>query len=158
MLPQLGQGRFDDGSEAITRLEWIKELRVLRKDLLMTDREHKKLQQVVKREFKLFGEEDLEKLSRAAEAAMRKEQEEMFSFIYRTKKDVFVCKQMIEDYRTDPAHFDKIHKNIMKFKLNDRNVYTSLSEEQGDLERDLEILGEKFDAMEKEGKFYLSKP
>jgi len=131
-------------------------LKQLKKEVITEDRERFRPLIASKRDFKDFLEET-EKLEKKQHIALKKEQDQLLSFVEKAKMDVDCAKSMIQQAKVDSSYLDRVHgkvkqveTNIKNFKLKERTAFEALVDEEEALEKELEAMAAKFDSFQEE--------
>jgi len=115
--------------DGFDKKEWTRELKQLKKEYIMEDRERYRPLHTLKRELKESVEE-FEKEEKKNELAMRREQTHLLQIIEKQRLDVDCARTMINQSKMEPSYLDKIHgkvktieQNLKNFKLKSRSAY-----------------------------------
>jgi len=137
---------------AFDKKDWLRELKQLKKDLTLEDRERYRPLLNLKREMKDFFEE-VEREEKRGEVAVRKEFSVLQAAIGKQKQEVLQAKQLITQSKGDPALLDRIHSkvkgiesNLKNFKLKSRAEYEALVDEEQLIMNELDMWADKFEA------------
>lgn len=148
-------------SEALVATEfdkkdWLRQLKALKKDYNVEDKERYRPLLNVKRELKEFVDE-IEKEEKKNDIAIKKEFNTITQQIHKQRQDVEQAKTLINQARTDPATLDRLHtkvkgieSNLKQFKIKSRAVYEELADEEQLLMTEMEMWEAKFDAYTQE--------
>ena len=151
-LPPRGPVDHLASQEDFDKKEWVRELKQLKKDFILEDRERYRPLHNLKREMKEFVEET-EKEEKKIEVSIRKEFSQVQQVIEKQKQEVLQARAMINQSKNDPSYLDKIHgkvkvieQNLKNFKLKSRTVFEQLVDEEQTLMSEIMMWDQKFDS------------
>ena len=140
--------------EGFDKKEWIREYKMLKKDITYDERDRYRPLMCIKRDMGEFILE-CEKTEKKDTINLRREEDQQFAFIERQKQDVRNIKTLIGGNAAKTSDVDKIHQkvqtveqNIKNFKLKSRAIYEKLHDEESQLQGELDALADKFESWE----------
>ena len=97
--------------EGFDKKEWIREYKMLKKDIDIDERDRYRPLMCIKRELSEFILE-CEKTEKKDQINLRREEDQQLAFVERQKQDVRAIKTMVGDKAAKTSDVDKIHQKV----------------------------------------------